>query len=307
MSSVLQLTHAFNNGVKIPMMGLGTWRMSDEQAAVAVRQALELGYRLIDTAAFYNCERGVGKGIRDSMIPREKVFVVTKVWATDLYENRVEEAYEESLDRLGLEYVDLWLLHWPVNYINGWKVMERVYRRGRVRAIGISNFRIKQLLKMFDALDVVPALIQLEINPLVTNYEIRAFCEAKGMTVSGWQPLGSGATGELLKNEVIVTLAEKHRKMPAQIALRWAFQNNIITAPKTTSPQRMVENADILDFELSEEDMELIGGIKQLPRYDTENRDVPVRIIEMVKRGIRFAPQGYEGNLTPGYYNTEKQ
>ncbi|MCR4443323.1 MAG: aldo/keto reductase [Peptococcaceae bacterium] len=303
MKSVLQITRLLNNGVKIPMMGLGTWQMSDEEATVAVRQALELGYRLIDTAAFYNCEKGVGQGIRDSGISREKIFVTTKVWATDLYENRVEEAYEESLQRLGLDYVDLLILHWPVNYINGWKIMERIYRQGRVRAIGISNFRIKQLLKLFDALEVVPAVIQLELNPLVTNFEIRSFCEAKGIAVTAWQSLGSGSTGEVLNNEVIVGLAKKYGKTPAQIALRWAFQNNIITIPKTVTPKRMMENADILDFELTEEDMEWIGNIKQLPRYDTEIRDVPIRITEMVKRGVRFVEKGYKGNLTRDFYD----
>lgn len=304
MKSVLQMTRTLNNGVKMPVMGFGTWLMSDEEAAAAVRQAIEAGYRMIDTAAFYNCEKGVGQGIRDSGIPREEIFVTTKVWPGDLYENRTEEAYRESLQRLGLDYIDLWLLHWPVNYVAGWKAMEEIYRQDRVRAIGISNFRIKQLLTLFDALEVVPAFIQLEINPLISNYEIRSFCEVKGIAIGAYQSLGSGPLGEVLTNEVIVSLAAKHGKTPAQVALRWAFQNNIITVPKTVTPKRMIENADILDFALTEEDLELIGNLKQTPRYDTENRDVPVRISEMVKRGIRFAEKGYKGDKTANYYDS---
>ena len=140
----------------MPRLGFGTWLMSDEQAAVAVRQAIEAGYRMIDTAAFYNCERGVGQGIRDSGIPRDELFITTKVWPADLYEGTTERAYQESLERLGLNYIDMWLLHWPVNYVEGWKAMSKIYNEGRVRAIGVSNFRVKQLMTLFDQTDVIP-------------------------------------------------------------------------------------------------------------------------------------------------------
>ncbi len=300
--SVLSMMTTLNNGVKMPVMGFGTWMMTDAQAAAAVREAIHAGYRLIDTAAFYNCERGVGQGIRDSGIPREALFVTTKVWPTDLYENTAERAYEESLERLGLNYIDLWLLHWPVAYVGGWKVMEQIYRSKRVRAIGVSNFRVKQLMTLLDNCKVVPAFLQMECNPLVTNYEIRALCEYKGIKVGGWQSLGSGPKGELLTNDIILALAEKYSKTPAQICLRWAYQLGIATVPKTVNPSRMAENANIMDFSLSEQDLEMIGQIRQLPRYDTEIRDVPVRITEQVKRGIRFAEKGYQGNLTTNFY-----
>jgi len=306
MTNILSEKITFNNGVQIPKMGFGTWMMSDEEAAASVRQAIEAGYRMIDTAAFYNCEKGVGQGIKDSGIPREEIFVTSKVWPTYVYQGRTEEAYQESLDRLGLEYLDLWLLHWPVNYVEGWKAMERVYKSGRVRAIGVSNMRVKQLLTLLDQTEVVPACLQIECNPLVSNYEIRAFCQYKGIAVGAWQSLGSGPRGEVLTNEVIVGLAEKYGKTPAQIALRWAYQNNIITIPKTVTPSRMVENADIGGFALTDEDLEKIGQIRQLPRYDTEIADVPVRIIEQVKRGICFAQKGYAGNLTKDFFKKAK-
>lgn len=305
MESILNKTVTLNNGIKMPMMGFGTWMMTDEQAAVAVREALHAGYRLIDTAAFYNCERGVGQGIRDSGIPREEIFVTTKVWPTDLYENTTERAYKESLERLGLAFIDLWLLHWPVSYVNGWKVMEQIYRDGRVRAIGVSNFRVKQLMTLLDSCETVPAFLQMECNPLVTNYEVRALCEYKGIAVGGWQSLGSGPKGELLTNEVILELAERYGKTPAQVCLRWAYQLGIVTVPKTVTPSRMIENAGILDFVLSAQDLEMIGQLRQLPRYDTEIRDVPIRITEQVERGIRFAEKGYQGNLTAGFYSKQ--
>jgi len=306
MTYVLSEKITFHNGVQIPKMGFGTWQMSDEQAATAVRQAIEAGYRMIDTAAFYNCEKGVGQGIKDSGIERDKLFVTTKVWPTYIHQGRTEEAYQDSLRRLGLEYLDLWLLHWPVNYIEGWKAMERIYQEGRVRAIGVSNMRVKQLLNLLDQTETVPACLQIECNPLVSNYEIRALCEYKGIAVGAWQSLGSGPNGEVMTNDVILGLAEKYEKTPAQILLRWAYQNNIVTIPKTVTPSRMAENTEILGFALTEADLEQIGQIRQLPRYDTEIADVPTRIIEQVKRGVCFAEKGYAGNLTVDYYQKSK-
>lgn len=306
MTYVLSETITFNNGVQIPKMGFGTWQMSDEQAATAVRQAIEAGYRMIDTAAFYNCEKGVGQGIKDSGIDREQLFVTTKVWPTYIHQGRTEEAYQDSLNRLGLDYLDLWLLHWPVNYIEGWKVMERIYQSGRVRAVGVSNMRVKQLLTLLDQTEILPACLQIECNPLVSNYEIRAFCAYKGIAVGAWQPLGSGPKGEVLTNDVILDLAAKYGRTPAQIALRWAYQSNIVTIPKTVTPSRMAENAEISGFALTEADLEQIGQIRQLPRYDTEIADVPTRIIEQVRRGVCFAEKGYAGNLTVDYYQRSK-
>lgn len=303
MAYILEERTILNNGVKMPMMGFGTWQMDDDQAATAVRQAIETGYRLIDTAAFYNCEEGVGRGIRESGIPREEIFVTTKVWAAHTYNGTVEKGLEESLKRLGLDYVDMWLLHWPVNYINAWKDMEKIYQIGRVRAIGVSNMRVKQLVNLFDNTDIVPAFIQIECNPLVSQYEIRSLCEYKGIAVGGWQSLGSGAKGEVLTCSDMVQIAEKHGKSTAQVALRWAYQNGIITVPKTVTPSRMVQNADIMDFKLTADDMEKIGNIRQLPRYDTEIADVPDRIIEQAKRGIYYAPKGYAGNLTINFFD----
>ena len=306
MTDILSERITFNNGVQIPKMGFGTWQMSDEQAATAVRQAIEAGYRMIDTAAFYNCEKGVGQGIKDSGIDREKLFVSTKVWPTYIHQGRTEEAYQDSLNRLGLEYLDLWLLHWPVNYIEGWKAMERIYQSDRVRAIGVSNMRIKQLLTLLDQTETIPACLQIECNPLVSNYEIRAFCTYKGIAVGAWQSLGSGLKGEAMTNDVILDLAEKYERTPAHILLRWAYQNNIITIPKTVTPSRMVENTEILGFALTDGDLERIGQIRQLPRYDTEIADVPTRIIEQVNRGVCFAEKGYGGNLTVDYYQKPK-
>ena len=305
MNSILEERRILNNGMEMPMMGFGTWQMDDAQAAAAVRQAIEAGYRLIDTAAFYNCERGVGQGIRESGVPRREIFVTTKVWATHAYNGTVEKGLEESLERLGLDYVDLWLLHWPVNYISAWKDMERIHGEGRARAIGVSNMRARQLLNLLDHTEVVPAFIQMECNPLVSQYEIRSVCQYKGIAVGGWQSLGSGAQGEVLTNPELMELAEKHGKSTAQIALRWAYQNGIITVPKTVTPSRMVQNAAIADFALTAEDMEKIGNLRQIPRYDTEIADVPVRIMEQAKRGIYYAPKGYAGNLTVDFFKKQ--
>ena len=306
MGSVLEERKVLNNGVKMPMMGFGTWQMDDDQAAKAVCEAIRAGYRLIDTAAFYNCEEGVGRGIRESGVPREDIFVTTKVWATHTYNGTVEQGLEESLKRLGLDYVDMWLLHWPLNYINAWKDMEKIYLDGRVRAIGVSNMRVRQLANLTDHTDIVPAFIQIECNPLVSQFEIRSFCEYKGIAVGGWQSLGSGAKGEVLTSPVMEEIAQSHGKSTAQVALRWAYQNGIITVPKTVTPSRMVQNADIMDFELTREDMEKIGNLRQLPRYDTEIDDVPVRILEQAKRGIYYAPKGYAGNLTVNFFQDKQ-
>lgn len=299
MESILNIKKILNNGIEIPMMGYGTWHTTDGEAAAAVRQAIEAGYRSIDTAAFYNCEKGVGQGIRDSGVPREELFITTKVWPSWVSRGKTLDSLDESLERLGLEYVDLWLMHWPVNYINGWADMEVAYREGRARAIGVSNMRVRHLLDLLDHTDTVPAYLQIECNPLVSQFEVRSLCAYRGIAVGGWQPLGYGANGELLSNAVMVKIAEEHGKTPAQVALRWAFQNDVITVPKTLRPERMAENANIMDFNLSAEDLERIGQLRQIPRYDTEIADVPARIRDQVEKNIRFKPAGYEGTLTP--------
>ncbi len=261
MYSSLQDTVTLNNGVKMPVMGLGVFKVEDGNVVTqAVKDAIKNGYRSIDTASFYDNEAGVGLGIKESGIPREELFVTTKVWNGDHgYENTLN-AFEISLEKLGLEYLDLYLIHWPVRgkYTDTWKALEKLYHDGKVRAIGVSNFNIHHLEDILNEGKVKPVINQVEYHPHLTQVELREFCVREGIQMEAWSPLKKG---ELLTDPVIQKLAEKHQKTPAQIILRWDIQNNVITIPKSIKEHRIVENADIFDFSLTEEDMQEINGL----------------------------------------------
>lgn len=261
MYSSLQDTVTLNNGVKMPVMGLGVFKVEDGNVVTqAVKDAIKNGYRSIDTASFYDNEAGVGLGIKESGIPREELFVTTKVWNGDHgYENTLN-AFEISLEKLGLEYLDLYLIHWPVRgkYTETWKALEKLYHDGKVRAIGVSNFNIHHLEDILNEGKVKPVINQVEYHPHLTQVELREFCVREGIQMEAWSPLKKG---ELLTDPVIQKLAEKHQKTPAQIILRWDIQNNVITIPKSIKEHRIVENADIFDFSLTEEDMQEINGL----------------------------------------------
>ncbi|NLG84768.1 MAG: aldo/keto reductase [Firmicutes bacterium] len=259
-----------NNGVGMPWLGLGVFRTKEgEEVERAVKWALEAGYRSIDTAAVYRNERGVGKAIRASGIPREEIFVTTKVWNDDLRAGTVRRAFQESLDRLGLDYVDLYLIHWPVKgrYIEAWKVMEEIYRSGKAKAVGVSNFLRHHLEDLLAKTSLVPAVNQIEFHPLLVQPDLLRFCREHGIQVEAWSPLMQGHVVEIPE---IRRLAEKYGKTPAQIVLRWDLQHEVVTIPKSVHRERILENMQIFDFELSAEDMALLDGLDAGRRFGSD-------------------------------------
>ncbi len=252
-----------NNGLKMPWLGLGVFQIEDGQQVVhAVKAALEIGYRSIDTAAVYGNELGVGKAIRESGIPREDIFLTTKVWNDDQREKRTLAAFEESLKRLGTEYVDLYLIHWPVKgyYQKTWQVMEKIYQSGRAKAIGVSNFQIYHLKDILRDSQIVPSVNQVEFHPFLVQPELSRFCQSHKIQVEAWSPL---MKGQIVTEQAVQKLAEKYHKTPTQIALRWDLQHKVVTIPKSTHSNRIAENAQIFDFELSQEDMKVLDALDQ--------------------------------------------
>jgi diketogulonate reductase-like aldo/keto reductase len=252
-----------NNGLKMPWLGFGVLRISDGQEVEhAVRCALEIGYRSIDTATVYGNERGVGKAIRESGISREDVFLTTKVWNDDQREKRTLAAFEESLKRLGTEYVDLYLVHWPVEgcFQETWQVMEEIYQSGRAKAIGVSNFMVHHLEDILRDSPIVPSVNQVEFHPLLVQPELLGFCQSHKIQVEAWSPL---MEGKILTEQTVQELAEKYHKTPAQIILRWDLQHEVVTIPKSTHSSRIAENTQIFDFELSQADMNVLDALDE--------------------------------------------
>ncbi|WP_339288029.1 aldo/keto reductase [Ureibacillus sp. FSL K6-0786] len=255
------------NGLEMPYLGLGVYKMEDhEEALNAMDTALKLGYRAIDTASLYNNEREVGEAIRASGIPREEIFVTTKVWNNDQGYDETLRAFETSLKKLGLDYVDLYLTHWPVEdkFIDTYRAIERLYEEKLIRVPGVSNHHQHHLEKIFAKANVKPMVNQVECHPYLQQDELRAFCREHEIAVTAWSPIGKG---RLLNDNTLVKLAEKYGKTPAQIVLRWHYQNDTITIPKSVTPSRIAENMQIFDFELSNEDMLEIKMINKNERY----------------------------------------
>jgi methylglyoxal/glyoxal reductase len=275
----LQDTTTLHNGVEMPWFGLGVFKVEEGPELVnAVKVAIKHGYRSIDTAAIYENEEGVGQGIREGLkeagISREDLFVTSKVWNADLgYESAIA-AYEESLKKLGLEYLDLYLIHWPVEgkYKEAWRALETLYKQGKVKAIGVSNFQIHHLKDLMEDAEVKPMVNQVECHPRLTQKEVQAFCKEQGIQLEAWSPL---MQGELLDNDILQAIATKHGKSVAQVILRWDLQNGIVTIPKSTKEHRIVENSTVFDFELTEEEMIQIDGLNQNHRVgpDPDNFD----------------------------------
>jgi len=261
--SSIQDSTLLNNGIKMPWLGFGTWQIKDGQEVEnSVRSALEIGYRSIDTAAVYGNERGVGKAIRESGIPREDIFLTTKVWNDVQRERRTLAAFEESLERLETDYVDLYLIHWPVEgYSQGtWQVMEEIYQSGRAKSIGVSNFLVHHLEDLLAECHIVPSVNQVEFHPFLVQPELLKFCQSHKIQVEAWSPLMSG---QIFTVQAVQSLAEKYQRTPAQIALRWDLQHEVVTIPKSTHPHRIAENSQIFDFELSQEDMNLLDALDE--------------------------------------------
>lgn len=271
----LQSTTTLSNGVQMPWVGLGVFKVQEGDEVIhAVKSALEQGYRHIDTAAIYRNEEGVGQAIRESAVPREELFVTTKVWnKAQGYDNTLS-AFERSRAKLGLDYIDLYLIHWPVQgmYIDTWKALERLYSEGMVRAIGVSNFQTHHMEDIFEMCTVKPMVNQVEYHPYLTQRELQLFCQEHNVQLEAWSPL---MQGKILEDPILVKLAAKYAKTVAQIVLRWDLQNGVVTIPKSIKPERIKENADIFDFELSAEDMELIHDLNKNERIgpDPDNFD----------------------------------
>lgn len=252
-----------NNGVQMPQLGFGVWRVENDQATEAVTKALKVGYRSIDTAMIYKNEAGVGKALAETTIPREQLFITTKVWNSDHGYDNTLRAFDDSLARLGLDYLDLYLIHWPTpqfdDYIETYKALEKLYHDGRVKAIGVCNFEIKHLERLLNECDVKPVLNQIECHPRLIQKELKAFCAQHDIFVEAWSPLEQG--GEVLKNDVIKKIASAHDKTAAQVILRWHLQNNTIVIPKSVTPSRIEENFNLFDFELTANDMQAIDQL----------------------------------------------
>jgi 2,5-diketo-D-gluconate reductase A len=263
-----------NDGYSIPQVGLGTWPLDDEQAATAVVQALEAGYRHIDTAVKYGNERGVGNGIRASGVDREELFITTKVDGQFQGSDRAVEGLDGALKRLGLDYVDLFLIHWPLpqrnEYVSTWKTFERLQAEGKVRSIGVSNFKPVHLERLMAETEVVPAVNQIQLNPAITRTGEREFHDKHGIVTQSYSPLGGDGAG-LLGAPILSQLGEKYGKTPGQLVLRWHVQNGIVTVPKTANPERMQENLDIFDFALDAQDLAELAILDEGPNAGNDS------------------------------------
>jgi 2,5-diketo-D-gluconate reductase A len=251
-----------SNGVHIPQLGFGVWRVSNEEAIPSVAKALEVGYRHIDTAALYRNEEGVGEAVRASSVPREEIFVTTKLWPSDYGTDAALDGFEASLKRLDIEYVDLLLLHWPApgrdRYVETWRTLERLVGDDRLRAIGVSNFQSSHLRRLVDETDTVPVLNQVELHPTLAQSTLRATHRELGIATEAWSPLGQAGD---LRHPTIVAIAERIGRTPAQIIIRWHLQVGNIVIPKSTTPSRIEENFDVFGFELSDTDVAAIEGL----------------------------------------------
>lgn len=271
-ATLLDDTATLRDGVRIPRLGFGTFQMDGDEVERAVGWALELGYRLIDTASAYGNEREVGRAIRGSEVPREEVFLTSKVWNSDQGYDSALRAFDASLERLGTEYLDLYLIHWPVEgrFVETWRALERLLGEERVRAIGVSNFLIPHLRELLDAAETVPAVNQIEHHPRLRQPELLGFCREHGIQPEAWSPLMKGDVTELGE---AVEIGERHGMTAAQTVLRWELQHDVIPIPKSSHRQRIAENADVFDFELTAGEMATLDGLDRGERIGPDPAD----------------------------------
>jgi 2,5-diketo-D-gluconate reductase A len=251
-----------NDGHAIPQLGLGVWQIPNEQTAAAVRAAVDAGYRSIDTAAIYHNEAGVGEAVRAAPVPREALFVTTKVWNERQGFDETLRAFDESLARLGLDHVDLYLVHWPAprrnRYVDTWRALARLRDEGRARSIGVSNFTVAHLRRVIEETGVVPAVNQIELHPRFQQRALREFHAERGIVTESWSPL---AQGKLVDDPTIETIGRKHGKSTAQVIIRWHLHLGLVVIPKSSRPERIRENLDVLDFRLDDEDVARIAAL----------------------------------------------
>lgn len=272
---MLTNTITLNNGVVMPTVGFGTWPLMGEECTKTVATAIDKGYRLIDTAAKYANEIAVGKGIKQSKIAREALFITSKLRGSEHGYDKTIKAFHQTLKDLQLDYLDLYLIHWPLPskglYVDTWKALVTLYNKGLIKAIGTSNFKIAHLSHIIDATGVIPAVDQIQLSPYLPQEETRHWLKQYNITCQDWSPLGRGT--DLLNDQRIQKIANKHQKTPAQIVLRWHIQLGNTVIPKSSNPNRMVENLNIFDFELAKDDMLVISTINQhkAPKQDPDN------------------------------------
>ncbi|MFI8811739.1 aldo/keto reductase [Streptomyces sp. NPDC055082] len=263
MSQVPSIT--LNNGLEMPQLGFGVWQVPDDEAAKAVATAIESGYRSIDTAAIYENEVGTGKAIAASGVARNELFVTTKLWNSEQGYDSTLRAFDASLDKLGLDYVDLYLIHWPLpatdRYVDTYKALEKIYADGRAKAIGVSNFLPEHLDRLLGETSVVPVINQIELHPQLQQAESRALHAEHGIATEAWSPLGQGKG--LLEVPTVVAVAQKHGRTPAQAVLRWHIQTGNVVIPKSVTPSRIVENLDVFGFELDADDLAAFAALDE--------------------------------------------
>ena len=265
-----------SNGVKIPSIGFGTYKSGDdEETAKIIKNALNLGYKMIDTASFYNNEVGIGNGIKESGIDRKDIFIVTKLWNDDHGYDKTIEAFNKSLNNLQVDYIDLYLIHWP-NKLNAetWRAFEHLYETGKVKAIGVCNFKVEHLEELKKTAKIMPMVNQVEIHPFSTKNNIINYCKDNNIKVVAWSPL---SRGRVLSNELMIDLSQKYKKSIVQIVLRWHMQKGVIPIPKSSNENRIKENIDIFDFEISSEDMKAIDSLDE--GYDRSVTTPPLNTI----------------------------
>lgn len=268
-----------NNGLKMPMAGIGTFLLSPDEAEASVLAALEDGYRLIDTANAYVNEKAVGRAMKKSGLPREEIFLETKLWPS-FYEN--DDAVDKTLERLGTDYIDLLLIHQPAgNYVAGYRQMEKAYKEGKVKAIGLSNFNQGQIEEILGLCQVKPAVLQTEVHPYFQEQELKKFLSKEGMVIQAWYPLGHGDKA-LLEEPLFTQLGKKYGKTNAQIILRWHIQDGNIVIPGSKNPAHIKDNFDLFDFSLTEEEMEKIAALDKNTRYYYSTPEMLKKYAEIV-------------------------
>lgn len=251
-----------NNGVEMPIIGFGVFQIEDkDQCEQAVYDAIMAGYRLIDTAASYQNEEAVGRAIKRSGVPREELFITTKLWIQDAGYEKTKKAFEKSLKRLELDYLDLYLIHQPFGDVYGsWRAMEELYREGKIKAIGVSNFQMDRLVDLIVHNEVIPAVNQVETHPFNQQIESAKLMKENNVQIQSWAPFSEGKN-DIFQNEILVSIAEKHNKSVAQVILRWLTQRGVVVIPKSVRKERIIENFNIFDFELSQDDMDAIATL----------------------------------------------
>lgn len=254
-----------NNGVKMPWLGLGVNNMKGNSVVKAINYALGAGYRSIDAATLYGNEAGVGKAIKESNVPREEIFITTKLWTSTNNEAATLKAFDKSRKNLNTDYIDLYLINSPIhNYAEAWNTMTSLYEKGLIKAIGVSNFNIQHLENLKSLSSIIPAVNQVEYHPWLTQEKLLEYCKNEGIQIEAWSPL---CRGEIIDDKTIISLSSKYGKTPAQIVLRWDLDNGVVTIPKSVKEKRIIENADIFDFTLSEEDIQMINQLNKNRRW----------------------------------------